>query len=366
MPSIRDILDALERVAPSRFAFSFDKVGLQIGNPGAIVQRAIVSLDRSQGAAEFAIENGADLLLSHHPLIWDPLKSITTSNYAERTAITLLKNNVAFIAAHTNWDSAKGGINDTLAGLFGLLNVTSFGDAAAVSQLKLVVFSPKEALQLIIDAATGAGAGVIGQYSRCAFFSKGTGTFLGEAGSHPAIGQAGKVEETQEVRLEMVLPASAMDAVSEAVRQNHPYETPAFEFLRLSDFAEQPIGRLGELPEPCRLRELSDACDRNLSTRCWAWGSPDRRVARVAVCGGAADDVWQDAKRAGADVLVTGEVKQHIGLEVSESDFAVVAAGHYATEHPGCVALAERMRLAMPDVEWIVYEPSQGDSGRPF
>ena len=366
MRTVRDILSELEKLAPSRFAFPFDKVGLQIGDPSAAVTKAVISLDRSLAAAEFAAARGAQLLLCHHPLIWDPLKSVTSETYAGRVAMTLIRNGISFVAAHTNWDSAQGGINDTLAALLNLQEVRAFGDGAPVAKLKLVAFVPPGAVDKLVDAASEAGAGVIGLYKRCAFEGPGTGTFLASEGAHPTVGAVGRVERVDETRIEMVLPTGCREAVAEAVRVTHPYEEPAFEFFQLADVEEQPIGRIGELINPVPLKEFVALVEASLSTKCLVWGEPSRAIKTVAVCGGAADDEWAHAEGSGADVLVSGEVKQHIGLEASESGFALVAAGHYATEHPGCVALRNALAGVVSDVEWLVFEPRPGEAGRPF
>ena len=365
MTRICDILAALEEIAPSRFAFSFDHVGLQIGDTDAEVVRAAVSLDRSLAAAKFAVESKCQLLLTHHPLIWEPLATITSDNLVGQTVLTLSRNGVSFIAAHTNWDCAQGGINDTLAAKLGLNDVRSVGAAAAIKQLKLVVFVPSESSQKVIDAASAAGAGVIGLYTRCAFEAAGTGTFIGGECSNPTVGSAGSVERVAETRVEMTVPAPLRQEVECAVRFVHPYEEPAIDFVELADAYEQPICRIGALSDVCSLARFSERVDAALNTRCWAWGEPARQIRKVAICGGSADDEWSHAAASGADVLVTGEVKQHVALEASESGFAVIAAGHYATEHPGCVALAESMRLNVPATEWIVFEPRPGEAGRP-
>ncbi len=366
MPTVREVLEVLEELAPSRFAFPFDKVGLQIGDPSATVTNAVVSLDRSLAAVQYAAEIGAEFLLCHHPLIWDPLKTVTTETHAGKTAISLIKNNIAFAAAHTNWDSAQGGINDVLASLLHLQDVRSFGYAAAVSALKLTVFVPEPDVDKVIDTASAAGAGVIGLYRRCAFTSKGVGTFLAEEGSNPAIGRIGQAERVDEVRVEMVLPAAAKEAVAAALRAAHPYEEPAMDFLLLADTAEQPASRIGHLESPVSLRQFVANVNAALATTSLAWGAPDRLVSQVAICGGAADDEWVSAQANGADVFLTGEVRQHIGLEASESGFAVIAAGHYATEHPGSAALCEALKSRMREIEWHVFEPKPGASGRPF
>jgi dinuclear metal center YbgI/SA1388 family protein len=366
MPTVRDVLEALEILAPKRFAFGFDKVGLQIGDPNLAVTKAVVSLDRSQAAVNRAVETGAQLLVSHHPLIWEPLKAVTTESHAGATAHALIRQNISFIAAHTNWDSAKGGVNDTLAELLGLQNIKPFGEAAAVAQLKVVIFAPSADADKIIDAATEAGAGQIGLYSRCAFTSDGTGTYIGNEDSNPTVGQALQVERTNEVRIEMVLPMAKQRAVSKAIRKIHPYEEPALDFFQLADFPEQPIGRMGSLNETLTLRELAQHVQATLTHVTSSWGDPAKTIKRVAVCGGAADDDWRSAQRAGADVLITGEVKQHVGMEASESGFCIMAAGHYATEHPGCIKLAVDLRKRLPAIEWEVFEPKEGQAGRPF
>lgn len=366
MPTIADVLNALEVIAPSQYAFSFDKVGLQIGDADRDVKKAIVSFDRSLAAAAYAAEQSAQLLISHHPLIWEPLKSVLTTSHVGGTAIKLIQSDVAFIAAHTNWDAAPGGINDTLAQLIGLQDITPFGEAAKSPRVKLVVFAPEDSAQPMIDAASEAGAGVIGLYKRCAYLSPGIGTFHAPPGTNPAVGDVGGIEQVSEVRIEMVLPERLCGKVSAAITKIHPYEEPAYDFVRLTDSEEHPIGRIGTLSTPKLLVEFASQVNRDLETACWTWGDPVRMISRVAICGGAADDEWQAAKAAGADILVTGEVKQHVALEATESDFALIAAGHYATENPGSKELRNRLATAMPEIEWLYYEPSPGSSGRPL
>ncbi len=98
---------------------------------------------------------------------------------------------------------------------------------------KLVVFVPAAALDLVRDAVFAAGAGRIGGYERCSWYTEGTGTFLGGEGTSPAIGAAGKEERVPELRLETVFPAERQDEVVAALRAAHPYEEPAFDIYPL-------------------------------------------------------------------------------------------------------------------------------------
>jgi len=238
--------------------------------------------------------------------------------------------------------------------------------SSEVPQLKLVFTCPPDAVDQVIDAASDAGAGVIGAYSRCAFTGKGTGTFFGGEAANPAVGDAGRHETVEEMRVEMVLAESSSKAVAKAVRKAHPYEEPAIDFLVLRPINEQPLGRVGLLPEPMTLAEMAAYTDNVLGVRTWTWGAQNTKIKKVAVMGGAACSAWMDAQRAGADVLITGEVKQQNGLEASESGMTLIAAGHYQTEHPGSARLRDRMQEAIPEIEWHLFEPSRGLHGRPF
>lgn len=366
MATVADILAALEAIAPERYAFGFDKIGLQVGDPTRIVTRAVVSLDRSLGAVTHAIATGAEMLISHHPLIFEPAKTVTTRDHVGQTILLLAEHKVAFAAAHTNWDSARGGINDALADTLNLRNVRPFGSAAGVPMLKLVVFTPSESAPKIMQAAWDAGAGEIENYSHCSFASDGVGSFMGNERSHPVVGKSGNLERVPESRTEVILKASQRFAVEQAIRSVHPYEEPAYDFIPLIDQAEQPAGRIGHLPEPMTLAQLVAHVEGTLKTKAWAWGDPSQHVSTFALLGGAADGEWQNARSEGADVYLTGEVRQHVALEASELGMPIIAAGHYATEHPGCEELTVRLRNTLPEITWSCFSPQPGQAGRPL
>jgi dinuclear metal center YbgI/SA1388 family protein len=366
MAKVRDVLSALEAIAPRRFAASWDKIGLQVGDPDAEVTRAVVSLDRSLAAVETCIQEGAQLLLSHHPLIFAPVQTVDTRRHDTRTILKLAQNGIHFVTAHTNWDAAHGGVNDALATLLGLRDVKPFGMGSEVKSSKLVFFVPAASADATIDAVSKAGAGVIGAYTRCAFLTDGRGTFFGGEGTTPTVGEAGRQETVEEVRVEMTVPGGREASVTRALVGAHPYEEPAFDILPLQGTVEQPTGRVGRLEAPLSLRDALAFVDSRLGTQSLAWGDPAKRIRKVAVFGGSADSEWMNAQRLDADLLVTGEVKQHIALEASESGMCLFSSGHYATEQPGVVALRECLAEAVPEIEWSVFAPEPGQAGRPF
>lgn len=362
MPTVREILGQVEALAPPSDAFHYDRIGLQVGDPAAPADRVLLCLDPTHAAIDAAIEYRANLIISHHPLIWEAMKSLRSDEYAQGRVLRLAKQGIALIAAHTNWDACIGGLNDYLAAALGLSDVRPCGSTSEADQLKLTFFAPEEAAEQLIEALSNAGAGRIGAYERCAFSVTGTGTFRGLAGAKPVIGSVGAIEAVSEVRVEMLLPESRMGSVSEVIRTLHPYDAPAFDFYRLKGGNSTPISRMGRLREPFAFASLLDYVREKLSSPCIGWGDPRTSIERLAVCGGAADDEWRKVRSQGAQALLTGEVKHHNAVEASESGFCLIQAGHYATESPSMARLASLLE----GVETLLFEPEPGSAGRPL
>ncbi|MEJ5170872.1 MAG: Nif3-like dinuclear metal center hexameric protein [Fimbriimonadales bacterium] len=364
--TVGSVLDWIDRVAPWRSAYRGDPVGLQVGSPSATVERALVSLDRSFAAAQRAIETESQLWVTHHPLLFRPLERLTDGSDEGRLALLLARHGVSLVSAHTNWDAARGGVNDTLAELLGLQDARPFGPSGPAEESKLVVFAPEEAAEALVDALAEAGCGEIGLYRRCAFFSPGTGTFQPLPGADPFVGTVGGVEHAAELRLEMLVPNERVNRALQALRAVHPYEEPAFDVIPLADRKPWPIGRVGRLQTPLTAKELALLANEALKTRTSVWGRRDQSIRTLAVVGGSGDDLWASAKAAGADALLTGEVRQHHGLAAQEEGFAMLAAGHYATENPGTRRLCELLARAFPNVAWEFFDPEPGQGGRPI
>lgn len=363
MPTVSDLMTALGEIAPPTMAFEWDRIGLQVGSLSHPVSRVAVSLDSGLSALRWAAGQDCQALVAHHPIVWDPMKTVTDADATGARVIEAARLGLAVVAAHTNWDCAPGGVNDTLASALGLFGVAPFGSTPEARRFKLVTFVPRGSEATVLDAVSGAGAGRIGEYSRCAFWSEGTGTFVGGPGTNPIVGRPGQVESVDEIRLETVVGAADLRAVIAALRESHPYEEPAFDVFPLAPAGDLPIGRYGRLPAPMRLSEFVAHVDGVLATRSMAWGG-GRAVERVAVVGGSAADEWR-AAAAVADVLVTGEVPHHVSVEAAEEGFALLAAGHYATEQPGAAALAERLAQALPGIQFALHTPEPGAGGRP-
>ncbi len=360
--TVGELLEALEAWAPRRHAYSFDRVGLQVGSIGAPAGPILVSLDSSLGAVEAAREAECQTLVSHHPLIWDPLPSLLASDSRQLAAIRLIEAGIAFIGVHTNWDTAPGGINDVLAERLGLAGPKPFGWPSEAARLKAIVHAPAASAESLIEAMSLAGAGRIGAYERCAFSAPGEGTFLPGLEARPVIGAPGRIERVSEVRIEMSLDAHLKPRVLAAARSAHPYEEPVIDFFALHDANLRPAGRIGSVEDIGHDAALA-WMDGALDTRSMLWQGHDRPIRRVAVVGGAAESDWRAALAEGADLFITGEVRQNVAVEAADSGLSIAACGHYATEQPGMERLADLLARAGWDAR--SWSPQPGRSGRP-
>lgn len=125
----------IDSFAPFSIAEEWDNSGLIVGAESASVLKIGVTLDAIPEAVISASEQGCNVLVCHHPLIFRAIKRIDTGEYIGRTIAEAIKRNMSIIAAHTNWDKAPGGVNDTLASLIGLKNITPLGDFGLVGEL---------------------------------------------------------------------------------------------------------------------------------------------------------------------------------------------------------------------------------------
>ncbi len=356
---LSEILSALDRLAPLELAESWDNVGLLLGDRQAEVTRALTCLTLTPDVAEEAIQSGTTLIVTHHPILFKPVQRLTADTTEGRMLGRLMQAGIAVYSPHTAWDNASRGINQQLAERLGLRDIVPLRPRT-VEEVKLVTFVPAEALRRVQQALWDTGAGVIGGYRCCSFSTPGTGSFFGDETANPAVGQAGRLEEVAELRLEVVCPAADVTAALTALRQAHPYETPAVDVIPLQSLAQSGgAGRGGSLPEPLSLNDLADRiCQRLGLDGVELVGAPAKRITRLGIACGSAAEFWKDARRAGCEALLTGEGRFHSALEVRDAGFSMILAGHFATERSGIEALAHELAAACPGLN---VTPSQAE-----
>lgn len=347
------VYDAIHAIAPFGSCMEWDNVGLLVGEREAPVNGVLVTLDVTPAAVEKAREMRLDCIVSHHPIIFHPLKRLSPRD----TAGLCLRNGISVVSAHTNYDFAPRGVNYALAEALGLRNIRPFGQENSEKPwLSLVVYVPVTHAEAVYRAMCAAGAGRQGNYSGCAYMSEGEGRFLPETGATPFLGEVGRLEKTAETRLELLCAPERVGAVLAAMRAAHPYEEPAFSILPNHALHTQEVyGMLGELPQPLLPEELAALTERVLGTHA-QYVPTGKAIKTVAVCGGAGSDFMGEAAAAGAEAFLTGEVKHHEWFMAAERGLCLMAAGHHATEHIAMPQLARQLREALPDLPVEVYD----------
>ncbi|MHC5538520.1 Nif3-like dinuclear metal center hexameric protein, partial [Singulisphaera rosea] len=227
MSSVADVVSWLEGFAPSRIAESWDNVGLLWGDPGTAVSRVMTCLTVTPDSAREAIDSKAELIVSHHPVLFKAVKRVRADHVETGFLWDLARAGVSIASPHTAFDNTRDGINDGLARRLGLIDVTTLRPSPGASSFKTIVFAPRESRDAILSAAFAAGAGRIGAYEECSFTSRGVGTYFGTADANPTVGQAGRRESVRESRIELLCPGERLANILEAIRANHPYEEPA-------------------------------------------------------------------------------------------------------------------------------------------
>ncbi|MBI4716203.1 MAG: Nif3-like dinuclear metal center hexameric protein [Planctomycetes bacterium] len=352
--TVAGLCDVLERIAPLKLAQAGDNVGLIAGDLEASVSRVLLCIDLTAEVVEEAIRERVDFVVAYHPPIYRPVASLRTpSAGTDAVVFRCIRSGIAIYSPHTALDAAQGGTNDVMAGLCGMERTEPLEAPAesATHRVKVVVFVPATHLDDVAEAMFAAGAGRIGDYARCSYRLRGQGTFLGGASTHPAVGERGRLEYVEEVRLEVVAPSASLSRVVRALRQAHPYEEPAFDLYPLQGEPTPGIGRVGILPPRTTLGQLARRLKKVTAARCvQVVGPMDRAVTRGVVVVGAAGSLPHRAALSPGDVVVTGEIRHHDALSLIRSGATAVALGHWASERPALAPLASRLSDALTGV----------------
>ena len=337
-PTIATLTNALEAWAPPGSAQGYDNVGLQVGDASRTVDTAVLALDATPQVLAEAKEADADLVITHHPLLFQPLDGVTADDYVSNLALRFAEAGIGLYSIHTNLDSAPDGVSFALADRLGLTDV-GFLDGFEETLYKLAVFVPEDAFDKVRTALADAGAGRIGDYEACAFAVEGTGFFRPGADTDPHIGTAGGgTKSADERKLEVEVARWNLGRVMGALEDAHPYEEVAYDLYPVHQKNSRAgLGALGHLDTPEPLSDfLARVADRLGAGSLRYAGDPDASVKRVAVCGGAGSDFIGAARGVGADAYVTADVKYHEFFDVLGTDgtpeMAIVDPGHYETE----------------------------------
>lgn len=329
---IQEVIQYLESIAPRAYQESYDNSGLLTGNANTELTNALITLDCTEEVVQEAITKKCNLIIAHHPIVFKGLKKLTGSNYVERTIILAIKNDIAIYAIHTNLDNVHQGVNKKIAEKLGLQNVRILLPKQD-NLSKLVVFIPQSHADAVLTALHEAGAGQIGNYKNCSFSVAGMGTFQPNDVANPHIGEAGKQEKVEEIRAEVIFPSHLEGSLLKALKQSHPYEEVAYYINSLrNENQEVGAGMIGELAEALEPAAFLAHLKKSMGLKVIRH-TPliNRKVKKIALCGGSGSFLLPHALKAGADFYVSADFKYHEFFD-AEKHLTIADIGHYESE----------------------------------
>ena len=345
---VKDIVAHFHKIANPGLAYGWDNVGFQLGDAEAEVKKILLTLDVTENAINKAIQEKADLIISHHPFIFKPIKKITNPLF-----LKLIKNNISVFCAHTNLDVVKKGVNFALAEKLGLQNLEFISNKSGSKLYHVAVYVPDDSMEQVANSVFEAGAGIIGNYENCLNNYEVNGQFRPLEGSNPAIGKTGKLEKITECKLEFFVDSFNLQKVLNAMKAIHPYETPAYAIYPQEKQSENfGLGLIGDLENEQTIQKFSQSVKKNLEApfiKLWcASKNLNSNVKKIAICGGSGSSLLSKVYNR-ADIFVSSGFDYHTLLN---SKIPLIDAGHFYTEYP----VLENMRKMLSGFEVEIIE----------
>jgi dinuclear metal center YbgI/SA1388 family protein len=349
--NVHDIVQVLDEIAPPALAAEWDNVGLLTGDRLAEVRKIILCVDLTAAVLAEARRGNCQMILAYHPVIFRPVSRLSRQDNS--LLYDIMRMGVAVYSPHTALDAAAGGTNDCLADVLNLRDRRPLQPVQVGLLQKVVVFAPPEDLPGIARVAFRAGAGQIGNYSECSFFTHGIGTFSCGENTNPTVGMPGSSEAVEEVRLEMVVPREQSAGVVHAIRLAHSYEEPVVDLYPLENSYESlGLGRIGLLPKPAKLSTIVARVKKALTVpKVLLAGSfsagAEATIKTVAVAAGSCGELWRHASQAGADLYITGEMRHHEALAAASAGLPAMCVGHSNSERITLTRIASQLRAKL-------------------
>lgn len=369
--NVQDLVNAMETIAPPKLKESWDKVGLQLGDPKRPITGPIMlTIDLTERVLQEAIDAKAGAIVAYHPPIFSPIETLTDRTHTERIIRGCAEAGIAIYTPHTALDAAQDGVTDWLCegisarpgdARAGIIH----GDCRALipatggdrdREVKVITFVPTEEVDQLRNALGTAGAGGMGNYKLCSFNTAGEGTFLPQDGANPTIGEVGALQRVDETRIEMVCSHRALALVIETLKEFHPYETPAYDIVEL---VPEPIRRMGPgrrlvLDRPADIKSIAERLKHHLDRSRIRYAlatdheDPKHLFQTIAIVPGSGGSLWQDAREQGCELFVTGEMTHHHILAARQSGISILLAGHTNTERGYLPRLKDKIARLLP------------------
>jgi len=315
---IKELTSFLETIAPSSYQESYDNSGLIVGNPNDEINGVLICLDSTESIIDEAIDKKCNVVVAHHPIVFQGLKRFNGKHYVERVVMKAIKNDIAIYAIHTNLDNVYSkGVNAKIAQKLGLINTQILAPKSGLK--KIFTFVPTEYSEKVRAALFAAGAGDLPKFENLSYATVGVGTHNQNGGA--------------QVKLEFTFPSVKQNAIIKALQNSHPYFDVPYDIISIENKnSEVGSGMIGFLKTPTNEKEFLQKIKKQMKAGCVRYTKLRRKkISKVAVCGGSGGFLLKDAIRQGADIFITSDYKYH---EFFDADEKIVIAdiGHYESE----------------------------------
>ncbi|RAK10359.1 dinuclear metal center YbgI/SA1388 family protein [Halanaerobium saccharolyticum] len=333
MAKVAEVIQLMGKLAPARLAEDWDNVGMQVGDGTQEVKNVLLALDFNQKVLTEAVEKNCQLIITHHPFIFNGIKAIDAQNQSGKLIFELIKNNISLFSAHTNLDIAAAGLNDYLIKKLDVENISILKTTNSQNYYKLVTFIPEDKFEEVRDALYAQGAGKYKNYSHTGFYQQGKGSFKPLTEAEPYLGDKGEINEIEEYRFETIIDPENLNQVINKLLKVHPYEEPAWDLYKMENLeSKKGIGRIADLKSEIKLDELLKKIKEVYKLEQIKVVRANKKIKRVALCSGSGADFIKDAHYQGADLYLTGDVKFHEAQTAEELGLSLVDFGHYGSE----------------------------------
>lgn len=323
---VSDIIKRLEKKYPKQNAESWDNVGLLVGDNRQEVQKIQVSLDVTEKVIDHAVENNVDLIISHHPMIFSPLKAINNNSLNGRKILKLIKSDIAVYSMHTNLDSSPEGLNEYITELLGWKD-TKIIDEEYLDMYKMSVFVPVEWYPGVMKKVEESGL-ELNNYGSVSFTSDVSERYVDI--------EKETLHANKNKKIEIIGEKNKLYEILGNIKKIHPYDEVAYEIVKIENkYIKNGIGRYCVLKKAKTIEEIISETKSKLGIDSLRLVSRDskKQVKRVAIVNGSGMSFFKKLKRLKIDLFLTGDVKYHEGLDAIEEGISVLDIGHYESEH---------------------------------
>ncbi len=363
MTRVSDIISLMEQIAPSRLAESWDNAGLQVGDPSQKVSRVLVALEPCINVIQAACKQSFDMLITHHPMIFKPIKSLDTSAPKGKAIKLCIESGLAVYCAHTNLDSVQGGLCDLLARKAGLKDPSPFLPAPHIKTGYLVLYLVQDDFHAVLSDLRDSLLEPAGN-RRDIIVSTAKAVSPGSLDNETLKHGARTSDELLKVMIDVsgITPVN-VSGIVDRLQLTHP-GIRGWEIIDAAKPVSAGIGRVGITEPPVSLKDLAERLAGELGiSHVRIAGDPAMITKRVLVCSGSVSSLVPDFLSSDADVLVGGDLRYHDAIDAVDAGKGLIDVGHFASERIVIPVLVSRLRSAAARAGMnIAVEAHEGES----